>query len=287
MFAGNMAELEKIISNLDSLPSLRSVVDTNNLKAKKSLGQNFLFDQNITDKIARAAGDLTQSTVIEIGPGPGGLTRSLLRAGAKKLVAIEFDERAIKALKPLIDASMGRLTVIHSDALKSNLLEIVLEPNRKIVANLPYNIGTVLLTNWLKQVREDKNAYESMTLMFQKEVAERISAEPSTKQYGRLAVISNWLCNSMSMFDLPPTAFSPPPKVTSSIVNLVPKSLPPNSPYFKSVEDVTREAFNQRRKMIRSSLKNYKEIIEELGIETTKRAENISVEEFIDIASKI
>ena len=271
---------------IDNLPPLKEIVEEFGLRPKKSLGQNFLFDQNITDKIARCAGDISDCTVIEIGAGPGGLTRSLLRAGAKRLIAIEYDERAILALQSLKDASQGRLEIINADALNINLLEIAGSGNKKIVANLPYNVGTVLLTNWLKQIRENKESYISMTLMFQKEVAQRIIAKPSTKHYGRLAIISNWLCNCNRMFDLPPSAFVPPPKVTSSIINLIPKNIDDNNPPFENVEKITKAAFNQRRKMIKSSLKDYSDIMEILNIDTSKRAENIDIETYIAIASK-
>ncbi len=269
---------------IDNLPPLRDIVEEFELKPKKSLGQNFLFDQNITDKIARCAGDISNCTVIEIGAGPGGLTRSLLRAGAKKLIAVEYDKRAISALQSLKEASQGRLEIINADALNTNLLEIAGSGNKKIVANLPYNIGTALLTNWLKQVRENKESYLSMTLMFQKEVAQRIVAKPSTKHYGRLAIISNWLCHCDKMFDLPPSAFVPPPKITSSIVNLTPKNIDNDSPPFENVEKITKAAFNQRRKMIRSSLKDYTDIMETLNIDTSKRAENIDIETYISIS---
>lgn len=254
------------------------------LRAQKSLGQNFLLDLNLTDKIARSAGDLSRQTVFEIGPGPGGLTRSLLKAGAKKVIAIEFDERAVRALQDLKNAVPDRLEVIQADALATDLLKLADGP-RSIVANLPYNIATPLLVTWLRQIREDSQAYTSMTLMFQKEVGERLTASPGTKAYGRLSVLAGWLCDIRRSFDLPPAAFTPPPKVTSSVIRFTPK--PPRRPWpeFAALEAATAAAFGQRRKMIRSSLKDYMEKLETLQIDTTKRAENLTVEEFLALAS--
>jgi len=273
-------------NNLKNLPPLRDVIAAHNLRAEKSLGQNFLLDQNITDKIARHAGDLSEKTVIEIGPGPGGLTRSLRKAGAKKVIAVEFDERAINALQDLKVASNGRLEIIHSDALKTNLLDLCEEP-RMIVANLPYNIATPLLIGWLQQIRENANAYDEMILMFQKEVGERITAKNGGKTYGRLSVMSQWLCETKKLFDLPPSAFTPPPKIKSSVVKFTPKILEDNAPDFENVEKVTAAAFGQRRKMIRSSLKDYHDILEHCGIDGNLRAENLSPEDFIRLAQNL
>ncbi len=270
---------------LDNLPPLREIIAQHDLQAQKSLGQNFLLDQNITDKIARYAGDLTAATVFEIGPGPGGLTRSLLRVGAAKVIAIEFDPRAVMALESLNEAAAGRLEIIQGDALEVDLLSLG-AASRAIVANLPYNIATPLIVNWLSQIHVDQGAYQSMTLMVQKEVAQRMVAVPSTKAYGRLSVLCQFLCDIRKLFDLPPSAFTPPPKVTSSVVQFVPKDLGGDKPAFKALGKITAAAFGQRRKMIRTSLKNYAEILEELGIDSTLRAENLSVARYIAIAAK-
>ena len=270
-------------TNLDDLPPLREVISAHNLRAEKSLGQNFLLDQNITDKIAKHAGDLTQASVIEIGPGPGGLTRSLLRAGAKKVIAVEFDERAINALQSLKNASQGRRELIHADALSTNISTLCDGP-RVVVANLPYNIATPLLTGWLSQLRNDPSTYDQMILMFQKEVGDRITANVNTKAYGRLSIISQWICETKKLFDLPPSAFTPPPKIKSSVVRFIPRELPNNAPDFKTIETLTAAAFGQRRKMIRSSLKNYADQIESTGLDPQKRAENLSIDDFVNLA---
>ena len=270
---------------METLPPLREIIAAHDLRAEKSLGQNFLLDQNITDKIARSAGDLSGHTVFEIGPGPGGLTRSLLRTPAAKIIAIEFDPRAIAALQSLKEAAGGRLELIHGDALNTNLTALAPGP-RAIVANLPYNIATPLLIGWLRQIRQDPAAFASMTLMFQKEVGDRITAPPGGKAYGRLGVVTGWLCAARSVYELPPSAFTPPPKVKSSVVHFTPKALPADAPAFEAVEAVTAAAFNQRRKMIRSSLKAYLPAIEALGLDPTKRAEELSIEDFIALARK-
>ncbi len=271
------------MQDLDHLPPLREVIAAYELRAQKSLGQNFLLDLNLTDKIARHAGDLSQVNVIEIGPGPGGLTRSLLRASAKNVFAIEYDPRAVRALEGLREAADGRLEIIQGDALEIDLTAIV-PPPRMIVANLPYNIATPLLIGWLAQIRNDSAAFQSMTLMFQKEVAQRLTAPPGGKTYGRLSVMAGWLCEVKSLFDLPPAAFTPPPKVTSSVVRFTPKALPENAPSFEAVEKVTAAAFGQRRKMIRTSLGVYLPQIKALGIDETLRAENLTIAQFIEIS---
>ena len=271
---------------LTDLPPLREVISEYNLRAEKSLGQNFLLDQNITDKIVRQAGDLSGVTVIEIGPGPGGLTRSLLKSDVKKVIAIEFDERAVGALQDLKNISDGRLEIIHGDALEENLLEHAETP-RKIIANLPYNIATPLLLNWLSQIRDDVRAYDEMILMFQKEVAERITAESGGKTYGRLSVMCQWLCETKKLFDLSPSAFTPPPKVKSSVVRFTPKTLDQDAPTFKAVEKITAAAFGQRRKMIRSSLSDYVQAIEKLGLNPEKRAEDLRPEDYISLAKSL
>ncbi len=267
----------------ESLPPLREIISKYSLRAEKKLGQNFLLDQNITDKIARLCGDLSDHTVFEIGPGPGGLTRSLLKSNAARVIAIEFDPRAIKALEHLKPVYPGRIEIIHGDALKMDLLTIPAQ-NRAIIANLPYNIATVLLVGWLRQMRDHPGAYSSMALMFQREVAERIVAAHSTKSYGRLSVLSQWLCDVKIIYDLPPSAFTPPPKVSSAVVQFKPKILPKDAPPFDSVGAVTAAAFGQRRKMIRSSLKSYTEKLAAMNIDTTLRGENLSVDIFAEIA---
>ncbi|GJL85662.1 MAG: ribosomal RNA small subunit methyltransferase A [Micavibrio sp.] len=269
--------------DLDSLPPLREVIAAHDLRAQKSLGQNFLLDLNMTDKIARHAGDLSGANVFEIGPGPGGLTRSLLKAGAEKVIAVEYDERAVQALGGLQEAAGDRLEIIHGDALEIDLTQLSQSP-RMIVANLPYNIATPLLINWLRKIRNNPTNFQSMTLMFQKEVAQRLVAAPGNKTYGRLSVIAGWLCDVTMAFDLPATAFTPPPKVTSSVVHFVPKALAGDAPSFEAVEKITAAAFGQRRKMIRSSLKGYKAGFAALGIDETIRAEELSIEQYIQLA---
>lgn len=269
---------------IDALPPLRDVISEHNLRAEKSLGQNFLLDQNITDKIVRHCGDMEGQSAIEIGPGPGGLTRSLLRSTAKEVVAIEFDARAVGALQSLSEAADGRLKIVHGDALQADLRSLVPNAPRKIVANLPYNIATPLLIQWLKMIREDADSFSSMTLMFQKEVAQRIVAVPNTKAYGRLSVISQWLCEAKIIFDLPGAAFIPPPKVKSSIVHLRPRVFSETPPPFEVMEKILQEAFGQRRKMLRSSLKNYAAFFDAADISETDRAEDLKVEDFVRLA---
>lgn len=272
--------------DLSSLPPLRDVIRENELRAEKKLGQNFLLDQNLTDKIVRGAGNIQDTTIFEIGPGPGGLTRSLLRTDPKQVVAVEFDPRAIRALQSLKSIAADKLNLIHGDALDTDLTTLSSTP-RSIVANLPYNIATPLLIGWLKKIREDNGAFQSMTLMFQKEVAQRIVAQVGDKAYGRLAVLSQWLCDAHILFDVSASAFSPPPKVTSSIVHLVPKVLGDDTPQFETIERVTAEAFGQRRKMIRSTLKKYITHFDDLGLNPTDRAENLSVSDYINLAKRI
>ncbi len=275
--------MSDISQKIDSLPPLREVLDSNDLRAKKSLGQNFLLDLNLTDKISRQAGDVTDCNVIEIGPGPGGLTRALLKQAPKTVTAIEFDPRAITALQDLKNMADGNLSIIEADALKTNLLDIVEAP-RALVANLPYNIATPLLVGWLKQIYDDSQNFRSMTLMFQKEVAQRITAKPGEKAYGRLAILSQWLCSAHIKMDIPPSAFTPPPKIVSSVVHFIPRQNLTEKPDFKAVEAVTAAAFGQRRKMIRSSLKSYLPAIEALGLNPEERAENLTIENYIALA---
>lgn len=268
---------------LDALPPLRDVIARHDLRAEKKFGQNFILDLNITDKIARAAGTAVGKNLIEIGPGPGGLTRSLLRLDPASVTAIEFDPRAVTALGDLAAAAKGQLSVVTGDALNTDLTALVASP-RVIVANLPYNIATPLLTGWLAQLRDTPGCYDMMVLMFQKEVADRLVAPPGSKTYGRLSVVAQWLCSIDRVFDLPPSAFTPPPKVTSSVVRFLPRALPAGSPSFKAVETITAAAFGQRRKMLRSCLSPWPGLLEKAGIDPGKRAEQLQVSDFIRLA---
>ncbi|NIY73332.1 16S rRNA (adenine(1518)-N(6)/adenine(1519)-N(6))-dimethyltransferase RsmA [Marivivens donghaensis] len=277
------------MSQIDNLPPLRDVIATHQLSAKKSLGQNFLLDLNLTAKIARQAGKLEEADVLEIGPGPGGLTRGLLSEGARRVLAIEKDERCLPALQQIADAYDGRLQVINADALEFDPLEY-LTPPIKIAANLPYNVGTELLVRWLTP-KEWPPFWESLTLMFQKEVAERIVAKPGSKAYGRLAILAQWRSDARIVIDLPPQAFTPPPKVSSAVVHLT--ALPePRYPADAAVlSRVVAAAFNQRRKMLRASLKGVAPNIEDhlaaAGIKPTDRAEQIGLEEFCALARSV
>ena len=269
----------------DGLPPLREVIERHGLQAKKALGQNFLLDLNLTGKVARTAGDLLQTTVIEVGPGPGGLTRALLLHGARRVVAIERDERCLAALSEVSDHYPGRLEVISGDALKTDFRPLVTDGPVKIVANLPYNIGTELLVRWLT-VDNWPPFYQSLTLMFQREVAERIVAKPNSGAYGRLGVLAGWRTEAKIAFDVPPQAFTPPPKVTSSVVHLVPREVPLPADV-KRLGRVTEAAFGQRRKMLRQSLKSLggERLLERAGIDPTRRAETLSVEEFVRLTN--
>jgi 16S rRNA (adenine1518-N6/adenine1519-N6)-dimethyltransferase len=274
---------------IDSLPPLREVIATHGLSAKKSLGQNFLLDLNLTAKIARSAGDLTGADVLEIGPGPGGLTRGLLAEGARKVLAVEKDARCLPALQEIAAAYPGRLEVINADALALDPSER-LTPPIKIVANLPYNVGTELLTRWLDPA-DWPPFWDSLTLMFQREVAERIVAQPGSKAYGRLAVLAQWRCTARIVMELPPEAFTPPPKVRSAVVHL--QALP--EPRFPAdarlLQAVVARAFNQRRKMLRASLKGLRPDIEDrllaAGIQPTDRAETVDLERFCALARNL
>lgn len=271
----------------DGLPPLREVIERHGIAAKKSLGQNFLLDLNLTGKIARAAGDLTETTVLEVGPGPGGLTRALLMHGARKVVAIERDERCLAALAEISDHYPGRLEIVAGDALKTDFRDVASPGPVKIVANLPYNIGTELLVRWLTSA-DWPPFYQSMTLMFQREVAERIVARPDTDSYGRLAVLAGWRTEARIAFDVPPQAFVPPPKVTSSVVHLTPRA-EPLAADVRKLGRVTEAAFGQRRKMLRQSLKPVggERLLEAVGIDGTRRAETLSVAEFVAMARAI
>lgn len=269
----------------EGLPPLREVIERHGIAARKALGQNFLLDLNLTDKIARAAGDLADSTILEIGPGPGGLTRSLLAAGASRIVAIEQDRRCLGALEEIAAAWPGRLEIVCGDALAADFQALTAGTQAvKIVANLPYNIGTELLVRWLTPA-EWPPFWESATLMFQREVAERIVAEPGSAAYGRLSVLAGWRAEARILFDLPPRAFTPPPKVTSSVVRLTPRA-EPAACALRKLETVTRAAFGQRRKMLRQSLKALggEDLLQRAGIDPTRRAETLTIAEFIRIA---
>ncbi|WP_170592527.1 16S rRNA (adenine(1518)-N(6)/adenine(1519)-N(6))-dimethyltransferase RsmA [Ruegeria arenilitoris] len=277
------------MSAIDTLPPLREVIAKHQLSARKSLGQNFLLDLNLTAKIARQAGDLSQCDVLEIGPGPGGLTRGLLAEGARKVVAVEKDTRCIAALQEIADACPGRLEVINGDALEIDPLEHLTPPIR-VAANLPYNVGTELLVRWLTPP-EWPPFWQSLTLMFQREVAERIVAQPGSKAYGRLAILAQWRAEARIAMSLPPGAFTPPPKVSSAVVHLT--ALP--EPHFPAdagiLSRVVAAAFNQRRKMLRASLKgmapNIEDRLNAAGIKPTDRAEQISLEAFCALAREI
>lgn len=266
----------------EDLPPLRDVINRFGLDARKKFGQNFLLDLNLTARIARQAGDLTQCTVLEIGPGPGGLTRALLDAGAKQLITIERDPRCVEAIRDLATHYDNRLKVIEGDALDLDLTTLSEKP-RKIVANLPYNVATPMLIGWLRQI----GSYESLTLMFQREVADRLTAAPGNKTYGRLSVLTQWLCHTHPDFNIARTAFTPPPKVESTVVTLTPREQPLAEAKWEKLEKVTAAAFGQRRKMLRASLKNLNIDLEAIGIDPTARAETLSVEQFCALAREI
>ena len=273
----------------DGLPPLREVIASHGLSARKSLGQNFLLDLNLTAKIARQAGDLTGCDVLEIGPGPGGLTRGLLAEGARHVVAIEKDERCLSALAEIAVHYPGRLTVLEGDALKIDPMEH-LNPPVRVVANLPYNVGTELLVRWLTP-DEWPPYWTSLTLMFQKEVAQRITAECGSKAYGRLSILAQWRCQVRMAMQIPPEAFTPPPKVTSAVVHLERREVPLYDADAKVLERVVAKAFGQRRKMLRASLKglvpDVEDVLTGVGIKPTDRAENISVEQFCALARTV
>ena len=277
------------MSGIDSLPPLRQVIDTHGIAAKKSLGQNFLLDLNLTSKIARLAGNLLECDVLEVGPGPGGLTRGLLAEGARKVLAIEKDSRCMPALAEIGAAYPGKLEVINGDALEVNPLEHLTPPIR-IAANLPYNVGTELLVRWLTP-KVWPPVWSSLTLMFQREVAERIVAQPGSKAYGRLAILAQWRTEARIVLGLPPEAFSPPPKVHSAVVNLTALEQPRYEADAKTLERVVAKAFNQRRKMLRAALKGTAPDLEDRliasGIKPTDRAETVGLEQFCALARNI
>ncbi len=274
------------MGTIDGLPPLREVIAAHDLVAKKQLGQNFLLDLNLTAKIARCAGDLSSADVLEVGPGPGGLTRGLLAEGARHVVAVEKDARAIPALMEIAAACPGRLTVLQGDALELDVMAHLTGPV-KVVANLPYNVGTELLIRWLTPAHWPP-FWQSLTLMFQKEVAERIVAKPRSDHYGRLALLAQWRADPKIVMHLPPEAFTPAPKVHSAVVHLTRLEAPRYPADEKVLSRITAMAFNQRRKMLRSSLKALGPDLEDrllaAGIAPTARAEEIGLEQFCTLA---
>jgi 16S rRNA (adenine1518-N6/adenine1519-N6)-dimethyltransferase len=270
----------------EELPPLREVIRRHGLIARKSLGQNFLFDLNLAARIARAAGELSGVTVFEVGPGPGGLTRALLALGARRVIAVERDERAIAALNEIAAHYPGRLDIVAADALAFDPRSRIAGGPVRIVANLPYNIATALLVAWVS-AEPWPPWYDAAVLMFQREVAERIVAEPGTKSYGRLSVLVQWRCEARILFDVNPSAFVPPPKVTSSLVRIVPRAAPLACDR-AALETVTAAAFGQRRKMLRQSLRSLGvdavSLIEAAGLDPTARAEQIPVAGFVSLA---
>jgi 16S rRNA (adenine1518-N6/adenine1519-N6)-dimethyltransferase len=277
------------VSAIDDLPPLREVIRRHDLSARKSLGQNFLLDLNLTARIARTAGDLDAHTIVEIGPGPGGLTRALLALGAKRVIAVERDDRAIAALQEIAAHYPGRLDIVAADALEFDPRTMLAGDRAKIVANLPYNIATVLLTRWLS-AEPWPPWYDAMVLMFQREVAERIVAAVDDDSYGRLAVFAGWRTEAKIMFDVAPSAFVPPPKVTSSVVRLIPRGRPLPCER-QMLERVTEAAFGQRRKMLRQSLKSLGtdplRLAAAAGIDPTRRAETVPIEGFVAMAREL
>jgi 16S rRNA (adenine1518-N6/adenine1519-N6)-dimethyltransferase len=273
----------------DKLPPLRDVIARHGLAAKKSLGQNFLFDLNLTRKIARSAMASSGDTIVEIGPGPGGLTRALLMEGAEKVIAVERDARAIAALREIAEAYPGRLQIIEGDALDQDWAKL-LPGSAKIVANLPYNIATPLLIGWITEGVSGW-LFKSFTLMFQKEVAQRIVAAPGDDDYGRLGVLCQWACDCKKLFDVNRSAFTPAPKVTSSIVQLVPRAIRSPDCEIGNLERITAAAFGQRRKMLRVSLKsvfeNPETVLNDLGINPEWRAEQLAVAKFVELAQRL
>ena len=275
------------MSAKDTLPPLREVIEAHGLRAKKALGQNFLLDLNLTSKIARQAGNLDHCDVLEIGPGPGGLTRGLLSEGARKVLAIEKDARCIPALEEIAAAYPDRLEILQGDALDIDPLAHLVPPVR-VAANLPYNVGTELLIRWLTPPQWPPY-WQSLTLMFQKEVAQRITAQPGSKAYGRLSILAQWRCHAQIVMELPPEAFSPPPKIHSAVVHLEARETPAYPADAEKLSRVVAAAFNQRRKMLRAALKvlakDAEARIEAAGIAPTARAEDISIEDFCKLSA--
>ncbi|MDO9062467.1 MAG: 16S rRNA (adenine(1518)-N(6)/adenine(1519)-N(6))-dimethyltransferase RsmA [Bradyrhizobium sp.] len=277
------------MSGIDDLPPLRDVIRQHDLSARKSLGQNFLLDLNLTARIARAAGPLEDATVVEIGPGPGGLTRALLALGARRVIAVERDERALAPLEEISRRYPGRLEIICADAQTFDPRPLLGGERAKIVANLPYNIATPLLIDWLS-IEPWPPWYDMMVLMFQREVAERIVAQENDEAYGRLAVLANWRAETKILFDISPAAFVPQPKVTSSVVRLVPRQTPEPCDR-RALEQVAAAAFGQRRKMLRQSLKSLGVdpaiLAAAAGVDLTRRAETVPVSGFVAMAREL
>ena len=269
--------------SLSALPPLRDVIAAFDLGARKALGQHFLLDLNLTGRIARVAGDLSDVSVLEVGPGPGGLTRAILETNALQVVAVERDSRCIAALQPLVKAAAGRLTLLEADALSFDWAAQVPSP-RAVIANLPYNVATPLLLGWLRQAE----VFVSLTLMFQKEVAERLAASPRTKAYGRLSVMTQWRTEARMLFDIPARAFTPPPNVVSSVIQLLPRPLAADDPTWQAMETVTAAAFGQRRKMLRAGLKTLLPdplpLLAQAAIAPEARAEELTVHDFKRLA---
>ena len=273
--------MNNVKTKIFELPPLAAVVEKYDLTPNKSWGQNFIFDLNLTRKIARAANLSSNETIFEIGPGPGGLTRALFIEGAGKIIAIERDKRAITALSELVDICNGKLELISDDALKVPINQIGILP-RRVIANLPYNIATRLLLNWLVT----PNAFKAITVMVQKEVAMRICAKPGSSNYGRLSIITQWLACPKMLFDIPPSAFHPKPKVTSTLLEIIPRAQPLFPAKRQILEKITAQAFGQRRKMLRSSLKKVggDDLLLATNIDPTLRPENLSIEDFCRLA---
>ncbi|MGL4685411.1 MAG: 16S rRNA (adenine(1518)-N(6)/adenine(1519)-N(6))-dimethyltransferase RsmA [Commensalibacter sp.] len=267
---------------ISSLPSLGETIRIYQLHARKSLGQHFLLDPLINQQIIALAGNLDGRNVVEVGPGPGGLTRALLESPAQQIIGVEVDQRALLILKELQNYYPDRFTIVEHDASKLDLTTLCSTP-RQIIANLPYNIGTHLFLGWLRQIQ----AWERLTLMFQLEVAERICAQPNTEFYGRLSVIAQWVANCSIVKRIPPGAFSPPPKVYSAVISVIPHQQQPSAIMFKAMEKVTASAFGQRRKMLRSALKNIggRNLLDQANIDGERRAETLTIAEFDQLAS--
>jgi 16S rRNA (adenine1518-N6/adenine1519-N6)-dimethyltransferase len=278
------------VTTPDGLPPLREVIRNVGLTAKKSLGQNFLLDLNLTRRIARSAGTLKGITVVEVGPGPGGLTRALLLEGAKKVIAIERDNRCLAALEDIASAYPGRLHVINADAREVDYGTLPITTPARVVSNLPYSVGTRLLVSWLKTAPWPP-WFDRLVLMFQREVAERIVAAPRTKEYGRLAVLSQWRTCPRILLTVPATAFTPIPKIDSALVELIPRSKPEPPCAIENLENVTAAAFGQRRKMLRASLRQITpeaaQILEALGLDPTARAEELEISDFCRVANAL
>lgn len=283
-----------IATRIGTLPPLRDVIAAHDLGARKGLGQHFLLDLNLTARIVRAAGPVAGATVIEVGPGPGGLTRAILAAAPRTVIAIEKDRRCLDALAPLAVAAGGRLSVVGLDALDVDEAALAAAhggppDGLHVISNLPYNVGTVLIVKWLRQTAAAPARYAGLTVLLQKEVAQRLVARPRTKSYGRLSVMGQWLCDVDACFDIGPRAFTPPPKVFSTVVHLSPLPAPRAPAAWDAMEAVTRAAFGQRRKMLRASLKSLsgpasEDLLASCGIAPTARAEELGVEDFAALA---